>query len=327
MVWGCFYASLHFSMAQTSSKSFTFIDHPSFAKLAALGGVNITADGDPMMFTSNPALLDSSQMSLASFHYVNIPGDVNVATLGYNFSGKESGLFGFGLQYFNYGEFEGYDETGFPIGIFHANEFALSLGYGNKQGVFHYGSNLKIVGSVLESYSAYALVFDFGVNFVHPEMDLVLGVTAKNVGFTLSNYLEGQSLKIPTDIRLGGSYKPEHMPVRFHVACRNLLGESYFLVPSNFTSEKAGLADKLFRKMVFGAEIFPHENFHLRLGYNHLVRKEYQVPDGGSAGGFSGGLSFRLKKFELSYSHVMHHIAGGTNQFGVSTNINELRTF
>ncbi|MBW3468727.1 type IX secretion system protein PorQ [Arthrospiribacter ruber] len=314
---------------QTSKSAFNFIDNPSQAKLAALGGVNITAGSDPLMFLASPALLDSSVANIPSFHYLNFPGGIQSATIGYTFSGASGGVWGLGLQYMDYGSFQGYDAIGMPLGEFGANEFAFSLGYSQGTPVFRYGANLKLLGSALESYQAYALVFDFGINYHHPEMDLVLGINARNVGFGLSSYLEGHQLQLPSDLRVGGSFKPEHAPFRFHLTLRNLQSrEVDFYIPSSISGQtQISTADKVFRRAVFGVEILPSDHLSLRLGYNHLIRKEFETAAGAGAGGFSGGFAFKVKRFELSYARMFYNIPGGSNVFGISTAINEWRTF
>lgn len=315
--------------AQVSQRAFGFIEQPSYTGLAGLGGVNLTSGEEPLMFLSNPALLDSIHDRKPSLHYLHYPGDIRFATLGYQTKGPGNALLGFGLQYANYGEFEGYDEVGFPTGTFHANEFALTTTLAKAQGVFRYGISLKVLGSVLESYQAYALVADFGVNYTHPVEELVIGLTAKQVGAVLSHYIEETPLSLPADVRIGVSYKAENMPMRFHLAARNLLGDTDFLIAQPQVQETGeGFADKLFRRIVIGTEVLVHESFQLRAGYNHLIRKEYSVYDNGQGlGGFSGGFIFRSEKFALSYSRMFYRVAGGTHLIGINTNINALRKF
>ncbi len=326
---GCLVMVQQMSNAQTSNSAYNFVDNPSFTKLAGLGGVNLTAGNDVMMFMSNPALLDSNSVNTPAFHYLNFPGGIHVATIGFNTELSNGGIIGIGLQYFDYGNFEGFDAIGIPTGEFGANEFSLVVGYGNQIGVFRYGVNTKILGSILEGYHAYALAFDFGVNYHHPEMDLVLGMNLRNLGFNLSTYVEGQKLQLPTDVRIGGSFKPQYAPFRFHLSLRNLNGrETDFYIPNpgSNNGDISGV-DKIFRRAVFGVEILPSDNFTLRLGYNHLIRKEFETSSGAGAGGFSGGFAFKVKKFELSYSRMFYNIPGGSNIFGISTSINEWRMF
>ncbi len=314
--------------AQQANRSFAFVDHPGIAGQAGLGGVNLTLDKDPLMFLANPALLDSAHRNFLSVHYQNFPGGIQVGTIGYQWEGPDNWEIGVGLQYLNYGEFEGFDDTGFPLGSFHANEFALSGGISRQSGVFYYGLNLKLLGSVLESYQAYAAVADLGIMYKHPEEDFRLTVVAKQVGVVLGTYLQGQPLSLPTDLRIGISYKAENMPLRFHASVRNLIQETdYYLADPNWREEQESFGEQLFRRLVIGTEIIAHEHVQLRIGYNHLVRREFASIGGQGLGGFTGGFNIQAGKFALAYSRLFYHVAGATHLFGVSTNLNQWRKF
>jgi hypothetical protein len=79
--------------------------------------------------------------------------------------------------------------------------------------------------------------------------------------------------------------------------------------------------------LVFGAEILAHENFDLRLGYNHLIRREFVGSGGFGSAGLTGGFAFRVKQFEFSYARMLYNVSRGAHLFGITTNIRELRTF
>ncbi|MCC5936422.1 MAG: type IX secretion system protein PorQ [Lunatimonas sp.] len=322
-VWGS-----HPLLGQVSQSAFGFADQPTFTGLAGLGGVNITSGSDPLMFLSNPAMLDSAEGDALSAHYLHFPGDIQFATVGYGWKPREGWRAALGLQFANYGEFEGYDEVGFPLGTFHASEFALTAALGATKGVFRYGLNIKLMGSVLESYQAYALVADLGLGYHHPEQDLVIAITAKQVGVVLRNYLEELPLRLPSDVRVGISYKAEHMPVRFHLTARNLLYDTdHSLVVPSTVIGSGRFSDRLFRRLVLGAEVLVHESLELRAGYNYLVRQEFADFNGRGLGGFSGGLLFRAPKFALSYAISAYRVAGSAHLLGIHTNIQSLRKF
>ena len=311
--------------SQSSGRPFDFADQPSFTALAGLGGVNLTSSADPLMFLSNPALSDSIHQKKIAIHYLNFPGDIQVATLGYLLAGPMESTLSLGLQYFNYGTFEGYDDTGFQLGTFNANEFAFTAGLSKTFGVFRYGLNARLLGSVMESYQAYALAMDLGITYRHPIEDLVLAVVAKQVGGVLKNYFENYPLSLQADIRIGGSYKAANMPIRFHLSARNLLGDADALTV--IQQEAQPLGERIFRRVVLGAEVLLHESVQLRAGYNHLIGKEFATTGGQGMGGFSGGLLFSSKKFAFSYSRMFYRVPGGTHLMGISTNLNELRKF
>lgn len=318
----------HPLLGQVSQRAFGFVDQPSFTGLAGLGGVNITSGSDPLMFLANPALLDSAEGDALSAHYLNFPGDIQFATVGYGWQPVEGWRAALGLQFANYGEFEAYDEVGFPLGTFQASEFALTAALGAKKGVFRYGVSIKLMGSVLESYQAYALAGDLGLGYHHPERDLVIAITAKQVGAVLRSYLEESPVRLPADLRLGLSYKAENMPVRFHLTARNLIYDTdpSFIDPVIGINEER-FSERLFKRLVVSAEVLVHESLELRAGYNYLVRQEFADFSGRGLGGISGGLLFRAPRFALSYALSAYRVAGSAHLLGIHTNIQSLRKF
>jgi hypothetical protein len=71
---------------------------------------------------------------------------------------------------------------------------------------------------------------------------------------------------------------------------------------------------------VFGGEFLLSKNINIRLGYNHMIRRELQVTDIFSMSGISLGGMIKIAGFELAYSRMNYHIAGGLNTLSVSTN-------
>lgn len=306
---------------QRAPLAFQFVEQSSFARLSGLGGVNLTSSSDPLFLLQNPASLDSSNENRGAFHYLNFPGGINWATAGYQWSPSFGGQLALGLQVVSYGAFEGFDQLGIPTGDFAAQEFSLAAAYAKNTGVFTYGGSIKLLGSILESYQAYALALDFGVSYRHPEEDLVLAMTVRNLGFPVGTYLPGQRLRLPQDVRFGASFKPEYMPLRFHWTLRNLNAMEQNLEQASSFGRKA------FEKMVWGVEILPAETFSLMLGYNQLIRNRFTGTTAPGAAGFSGGFAFRVRQFELSYSRAFYNVAGASNLFGVSTSFTKKRAF
>ncbi len=309
------------SLGQSRQLAFQYIEQPSFTRLSGLGGVNLTNQSDVLFFLQNPASLTAENEKRLSFHYLNFPGGINWGTAGYQWTPNFGGQLAVGLQFVSYGKFEGFDQFGIGTGDFSAQEFNLQSSYARTKGIFTYGASIKFLGSLLDSYQAYAMAFDFGVMYQHPSEDLRAGLTVRNVGFTMGAYLPDQELRLPQDVRLGISFKPKYMPIRFSWTLRNL--NNIEQIPD--ATEESG--NSAFEKMVWAAEILPSENFNLFVGYNQLVRKQFEGSNGAGAAGFSAGFAFRVKRFELSYSRAFYNVAGGSNLFGVSTSFNQKREF
>ena len=179
-------------------KSFQFVNLPPTARVAALGGVNVTGwDQDVQMFLSNPALLDSLTDHHTGLTYQSLVADISYGTLSYVRDFSETGTWGFGIQYLNYGDFQGFDPTGTPTGDFRGSEFMAVVAYARPLGPIQLGADLKIVHSGLAGYSATALLMDIGGIFRHPEQDLTFGLAFRNIGVLLADFTETSDSELP----------------------------------------------------------------------------------------------------------------------------------
>src|SRR3990170_1563637 len=95
------------------SESLDFLRLPTHARLAALGGVNVSlADRDINFFHNNPALVGDTLNGLASAGYQFYAGDVGTALFSYAHDFAKIGQIIVGLQHTDFGTLHGYDETG-----------------------------------------------------------------------------------------------------------------------------------------------------------------------------------------------------------------------
>lgn len=317
----------HLAVAQIGGRSgFEFINVPADTRLAAQGGLNVSlSDWDVNMFFSNPASLNKSMFGNLAFNHTFYYGGVHLNRLAYSHEFEKTGIWGFGVQHINYGSIDGYDPSGNYIGDYQANDIALVAGNAQQSGNFRFGANIKWVYSNLVGYNASALLFDVGGMFIHPSTDFNVGLTIKNVGFRLFDYTASSNTRLPFDVQLGASLKPEHMPVRFSVTAYHLdtWDILYYDEENNVGREKPGTFEIIFSHLNFGAEFLVSKNVHLRGGYNYLVRQDLKLPNKSGASGLSFGLLIRIKAFDFSYSRAMYHAAGGINYIGLTSNISK----
>lgn len=311
--------------AQIGGKSgLSFLQVPVTAKLSALGGENITAqNGDVNMFLANPALLSGGLNRHVALNYIDYLADISYSSLAYVHNGEKIGTWGFGLQYMDYGTFEGFDEGGNKASDFNARDYAITIGHARTIGAFTFGSNLKFARSFLGSYEASALLLDIGGVFKHPEKEFTVGLLIQHIGVMLHDYTESSNTELPFDVQIGTTFKPEHMPIRFSLTAYNLAkGDiTYEDAAMDNNQGKPGFVDKIFRHFVIGAEILLSENLNIRAGYNHLVRKELKLDEASGGAGFSVGMMFRVKAFEFAYSRRFYHVAGGANSFTLASDL------
>jgi hypothetical protein len=315
--------------AQVAGKqSFQFLNTPINAKLAGLGGYNVSLhEGDPNWIVYNPAMLDSATANDISLNYVNFYGGSKYSQLVYVANVPTIQKVGFGLTHLSHGNFESYDEAGNYLGTFDASEYAFRLSVSHKAGPFVFGVSPIVAVSSIAGFRASALMIDIGGVFQHPEKAFSAGLVMKNTGFPLGRYA-GEKVSLPFDVQLGATFKPEQMPVRFSLTASNLPKQNlvYFDPGSRvyFNHQEPGYFDKIFTRANMGAEFLLGPNFHLLAGYNHRIRNELRLEQTAGGAGFSFGAWIKIKSFELAISRAHYHVLGGNTHFTVSHNVDRL---
>jgi hypothetical protein len=67
------------------------------------------------------------------------------------------------------------------------------------------------------------------------------------------------------------------------------------------------------------------ENFRLRFGYNHLLRKETEVRNLRSMSGFAFGFGLKVKWFRVDFGRAIQHLGAGNTHLTISTNFSEFK--
>jgi hypothetical protein len=282
-----------------SQSAFTFLNAPPQARLAALGGVNISlADRDVNFFTNNPALAGDTLDGVAAASYQFYLAGIGQSMASYQHRFKKIGSLAFNVQHINYGTIHSYDASGADLGDFYARETALTTGKYFQSANFRFGANLKAVFSNLAGYNATALALDLGGLFMHPKKNVSIALAVKNLGFTLLDYSEGSSSALPFDVQLGCTFKPEHMPFRFSLTAFDLTA---FDVPE-LNGTDASTTDMIVRHLNIGTELLLSKNVNVLAAYNFQKRQELKVAATGGGAGFSFGLCVNIKNIELVVS-------------------------
>ena len=322
------------------SYTYAFLNQTNSARIAALGGKNVSiSDGDLNTPWHNPALLSPAMDNNLVLNYVGYFADIKYGYLSYGKEIEGIGSFALGLHYMDYGDFQYADPFGERNGTFDASEYAFNLIYSRKIDSFlNVGINLKPVYTSFESYTSFGLVADLGINYYNPAKYFSAGLVFRNIGMQLSTYYGGAEREaVPFEIQAGISQKLAHAPFRFSLTFQHLQkwdlqydseleNESSFIQEeeSITASEKAGdFADNFLRHAIIGMEFLPGENFYVGFGYNYQRRQELKLSSLPAMVGFSWGVGLRISKFHISYGRATYHLAGASNHFSLSTNLSE----
>lgn len=264
-------------------------------------------------------------------NYVNYLSDINYGYVSYAKSFEGIGNFALGMHYINYGDFKEATEFGELTGnYFKAAEYALYMIYSNHYKRLKYGATLKPILSSFESYQSVGIAADFGLSFASKSKYTNFSLVARNVGAQITTYYdEAEREKIPFNLQAGFSTKLKHAPVILSLNLEHL--NNWTLATRepgkdedilSYMKRDEGFGKQIMRHMVWGVEILPSENFILRAGYNYQRRQELKFDDRASTVGFSAGFGVKIKRFRLDYGIARYHLAGNSNLFSLSINLN-----
>jgi hypothetical protein len=309
--------------AQNFGSSYDFLIKETNARVAALGGQNVSLRDDDVQLTNgNPAVVNSTMARTAGFTVNPTLGSMVQYNLAYADSLKKLGNIFFNMQFLDYGKMAERDASGIKTGDFNASQYAFSVGTGRKKGNFHLGAAMKFSGFQIQGNQSYALMFDMGMFYQHPRKSVSYGLAIKNIGGTLKKFDNSdQKMPVPFNIQAGMTYKLEHMPLRISVTAFYLQETNIQYVDPNapgtldpngvLVKEKRKITEQIARHLNLGGEFMFHKSFHLRVGYNHLRRKELRPDAGAGLTGFSLGCMINTKPINLSYTYSGWQTSGG----------------
>ena len=204
---------------------YQFLNLVTSPRQASLGGKTVTIhDYDVNQAIFNPATINEEMDNHLSVNYGSYYGEVNYGTAAYAYTyDRHKQTFHVGVNYVNYGKFDGYDENGLETAEFSGSEIALSVGYARNipWTDIYVGGNLKVISSTLETYNSFGAAVDLGALYIDDYNDINIGLSLRNIGFQITPYADTRE-KLPFEIVAGVSQLMEHVPLRWHLTLENL---------------------------------------------------------------------------------------------------------
>ena len=313
--------------------TYQFLNLVASPRQAALGGKVFTnVDYDVTQGLVNPASINPEMDNQLALNYTSYLGGIGYGTAAYAYTwDKHLQTFHMGVNYINYGSFDGYDEAGNATGSFTGNEAAISLGYATKLGEsnFYLGGNMKFITSKLEQYNSFGVAIDAGIIYINKESKFQTTLVVRNAGVQITTYA-GLREPLPFEIGFGMSQTLEHVPIRWHLTFENLQkwpitasnpARTETDLEGNQTQEKTGFLNNVINHTIIGAEIFPEGVFNIRLGYNFRRGHELKIIDQRNFSGISAGIGLKLNKLRFSFTHARYTSASNANFFGLQIDL------
>ena len=314
---------------------YQFLDLGTSPRQAALGGKLITIyDSDVNQALFNPATINEKMDNHLSLNYGSLFGEVTYGTASYAYTfDRRTQTFHAGVNYVNYGSFEGFDENGIETASFTGSEIALSAGYAFNipYSDVYVGANAKLISSTLESYNSFGGAIDLGAIYVDDYNDINIALAIRNIGMQFTTYA-GEKERLPLEIIAGISQQLENVPLRWHLTLENLQqwdvsfsnpARAQGNIDGGSTPEKVGFVNNALRHVIVGAELFPEKAFNVRMGYNFRRGQELSIQERRTFSGISLGFGLRFNKIKFDYSYSRYTLAANTSLFGLTINFQD----
>ena len=318
------------SYSQIGGKSvYQFLNLVTSPRQAALGGKVITIfDSDVNQAHFNPATINPEMNNHLAVNYGSYFGEVTYGTAAYAYTyDRHLQTFHAGVNYVNYGKFDGYDENGVKTSTFTGSEMALSFGYAFNIPAtdIYVGANAKLISSTLESYNSFGAAVDLGALFIDTRNDVNWALVIRNIGTQITAYDEKRE-KLPLEVLVGVSQLMQNVPIRWHLTLENM--QQWNIAFSNpnraegsldggSKPEKISVFNNALRHMVVGAELFPDKGFNIRLGYNFRRAEELRILEQRNFSGISVGIGLKMGNIKFNYSYSRYTLAANTSLFGL----------
>lgn len=314
---------------------YQFLNLVTSPRQAALGGKVLTLyDEDVNQSHFNPAAINPEMDNRLSLNYGNYYGEVTYGTAAYAYTvDRHVQTFFGGVNYVNYGTFEGRDENGQLTSDFTGSEVALSFGYAYAvPGTdIHVGGSAKVISSTLETYNSWGAAVDLGGIYVNEDSGLNVALAIRNVGTQITTYA-GERETLPLEIMAGVSQELANVPIRWHLTLENLQqwnvafsnpARAVGTIDGGEEEEKISVFNNALRHVIIGIEIFPRKSFNIRLGYNFRRAEELRLLEQRNFSGISAGFGLKINRLKFNYSYSRYTLAANTSLFGLTINFGE----
>lgn len=317
--------------AADGSPAYNFLNIAPSPKIYGLGGVNISSiDGDILSTEQNPALLGPEMSSRLGISYMRYIAGSNFASAAFAHSAGERGAWAASLRYFGYGSIPRTDIAGIETGSFSPKDVAFSGLYSHDlSDMLRGGFAVKALYSSYDSYSAFALGVDLGINFYDEERDLSLSAVVVNLGGQVKRF-DASYDRLPIDLRLGWTQSFPGLPVRFSVTAWNLTKWNMpYYDPGDGSDSaapalKSSFGSNLMRHLVFAADIVPDERYYISVGYNYKTRTDMTSYSRNLLSGFSLGAGLDIGTWGIGVAFAQPHSGATTFMLSLSAGINQL---
>ena len=322
-------AAMH---AENGTTAYEFLNVAPSSHVYGLGGHNLTIiDDDINLVEQNPALLGPEYEKQIGLNYMRYLGNSNFMGASFGNGIGEHSAWAARIQYFGYGKMTAADAVGTVTGTFSPSDIAFSGTYSHDiNDRLRGGITMKFISSNYDSYSAFAICADLGINYYNPDSDNSFSIVLKNLGGQVKKFNDEYN-SLPWDIQIGWSKILSAAPVRISVTATNL---NKWKMPymdredKNFTTsdlvEKSSFASNLFRHLTFAVELLPSDKFYVGLGYDYKTRTDMVNYSRNFISGLSLAAGLKTRALGFGVAFAQPHIGGTSFMLNLTVSVADL---
>lgn len=304
--------------AAQDASGYGYLHLPVSARGWALGGTSISVvEPELSLAEQNPSLLCREMSGQMVLSYTRLQGDANLGYAAYAGKFLEQGAWSVGMRFIDYGDFKGYDEWGSPTGSFGVKDMSLqgAVGYPVNDRL-RIGAQMKFLYSSYESYSAFAMGVDVGMNYYDEAEGNSFSVTLTNLGGQFKALYDERKESMPTQLNLGWSHELQHLPFCFSITGYHLLDWDHDFVDGNGTVQSYKNAEMVFNHLIFGLEWTSSDHIWFAASYNYRNQRRFIGQGGFLRGvGLGAGVNYGKLAFQVAYASMHAGDAALSMQF------------
>jgi hypothetical protein len=309
--------SLSAVKAQTGHTGYEFMNIPTSAHSAALGGNNVSIiEDDATLLFSNPALLSNVSDKTLNLNYMSYMQSSNKLSAAFVKQYRERGTWSFAGQVINYGKMKETTADFEQIGEFSASDIAVQAGYTYMlTDRWSGGVQVKALLSNYGEFKSTAIASDIGLNYFDGDNGISFGLVAQNLGGEVDP-LYDKAVKLPFNLVAGMSFDFSNAPIRLSFTMQDLThwDKDYYAVQG----EKLSSGKRFLNHFALGADIFPSSQTWLSLGYSFRRGYEMKVLDSSHWAGFSLGAGLNVKKIKIGLAYAKYHVSSSSFMVNLS---------
>lgn len=318
--------------AENGTTAYEFLNVAPSSHVYGLGGHNLTIiDDDINLVEQNPALLGPEYEKQIGLNYMRYLGNSNFMGASFGNGIGEHSAWAARIQYFGYGKMTAASADGTVTGTFSPSDIAFSGTYSHDiNDRLRGGITMKFISSNYDSYSAFAICTDLGINYYNPDNDNSFSIVLKNLGGQVKKFNDEYN-SLPWDIQMGWSKILSGAPVRLSVTATNL---NKWKMPymdredKNSTTsalvEKSSFASNLFRHLTFAVELLPSDKFYVGLGYDYKTRTDMANYTRNFISGFSLAAGLKTRALGFGVAFAQPHIGGTSFMLNLTVSVADL---